>query len=195
MRTRWSIASLLAVAACQPLHGGPAEQLHMIPTKPMPKGATTVETVAYVEDCTVNFAYVPVSPGWHPQPARAVQLVADGDAVHRPAVANGDSVERDDKRVFDMLYALEKYREALEANPYDAEATLKLALQYDALRRKGCALAMLHRLTALTINPRFITAANAQIQTVGDNPSWFKGYRNEALVAVGLPPQRSRTIP
>jgi hypothetical protein len=190
MGLRCVIASLLATAACQPLYGGQAEIQHRPEKKPEPSVVTAVQPITYVEDCTVNFEYSPASAAWHPHPARARQLVTDGDGAQQAAARGSE-----EKRVMRTLDALWKYRLALEADPYDAEATLKLALEYDALLRKGCALAMLHRLTALTINPKFITAANAQIQTVGDNPSWFKGYRNEALVAVGLPPQRSRTTP
>jgi hypothetical protein len=78
---------------------------------------------------------------------------------------------------------VEQYRQALIADPYNAEATLKLALAYDKVLRKGCALAMLKRLDALAANPKF--GAEPQINRVLDNESWFKPYRNDALKALG----------
>jgi len=34
-------------------------------------------------------------------------------------------------------------------------------------------------------NPKFATEANRQIDAVGDNGIWFKGYRKDAMQAVG----------
>ena len=58
-----------------------------------------------------------------------------------------------------------------------------LALAYDKVLRKGCALAMLKRLDALAANPKF--GAEPQINRVLDNESWFKPYRTDALKALG----------
>jgi hypothetical protein len=189
MALRCLLASLLVAVACQPMHGGPPETLRDPAEKPKPSAATPAQSITYVEDCTVDFADDAVR--WHPRPVYAQQLVAEGDIAQQSAAkASVPAAKRDG-----TLDALKKYQGALLENPYDAEATLKLALEYDALLRKGCALAMLRRLTALTINPKFVRDANARIQTVEDNPGWFKAYRNEALVAVGLPPSRARATP
>ena len=79
------------------------------------------------------------------QPAVAANLIDDGDtALSRsqkaadPATA-GNAVKD----------AVDKYRNALTKDPYNPEATVKLAEAYDLVQRKGCALAMLRRLATL----------------------------------------------
>ena len=58
-------------------------------------------------------------------------------------------------------------------------------LAYDRLLRKVCALAMLKRLVALQNNPTWTKAVTAKISQISDNAQWFKGYRKDAMSAVG----------
>ena len=81
--------------------------------------------------------------------------------------------------------SVDKFRNALIKDPYNAAATLKLARAYDSVYRKGCALAMLKRLATLAANPKFARTANAEIDSIGDNGQWFKHYRKDAMTAVG----------
>ena len=81
--------------------------------------------------------------------------------------------------------AIDKYRNALIKDPYNVDATLKLAVAYDKVLRKGCALAMLKRLAALSNNPKCASEANRNIDSIDANGQWFKGYRKEAMAAVG----------
>jgi hypothetical protein len=60
-----------------------------------------------------------------------------------------------------------------------------LALAYDRVYRKGCAIAMLKRLAALTVNPKYGKTANPTIDSISDNGQWFKRYRKDAMAAVG----------
>ncbi|HEX4452909.1 MAG TPA: hypothetical protein VH143_18670 [Kofleriaceae bacterium] len=83
-----------------------------------------------------------------------------------------------------LVESIEHYADALRADPYDASATLGLAIAYDHVLRKGCALAMLRRLNALSQNARISPDAKSRVAAVVDNPQWFKGYRNDALEAV-----------
>ena len=55
----------------------------------------------------------------------------------------------------------------------------------DRVYRKGCALAMLKRLSALEANPKFAKGAKLAIDRVTDNAQWFKGYRKDAIAAIG----------
>ena len=74
----------------------------------------------------------------------------------------------------------------MQKDPYNADATLKLAVAYDKVLHKGCALAMLKRLASLSSNPKFANESNRARDAVGDNATWFKGYRKDALQAAGL---------
>jgi len=81
--------------------------------------------------------------------------------------------------------AIDKYRNALIKDPYNIPATLKLAVAYDRVLRKGCAIAMLKRLAALSNNPKWTSEANRNIDAIDANAQWFKGYRKDAMAAVG----------
>jgi hypothetical protein len=139
----------------------------------------------YVDDCTVDFTGVPTTKRQKPA---AAKLVASGDATLGPrplGAANLPPPSTPDaaKATVD---AIDRYREALQKDPYDAEATLKLALAYDRVLRKGCALAMLHRLGELADSDKLGSEAQPKIQLVKQNGHWFRGYRLTALKAAGL---------
>ena len=70
-------------------------------------------------------------------------------------------------------------------DPYDVDATLDLARAYDRVLRKGCAIAMLKRLATLSNHPAYAKQANLTIAQIDDNAGWFRGYRRDALAAVG----------
>ena len=44
---------------------------------------------------------------------------------------------------------------------------------------------MLKRLAALEANPKYAKGAKLSIDKVTDNAQWFKGYRKDAIAAVG----------
>ena len=108
-------------------------------------------------------------------------MVGDGDtALQQSGKAKDPPAQAELIRV-----AIDKYRNALVKDPYNSEATLKLAIAYDLVYRKGCALAMLKRLASLSANPKFAKQANRNIDSVTDNTQWFKGYRKDAISSVG----------
>jgi hypothetical protein len=175
------LAIALAVAACQPLYGGAPEKLHAPEKKKRPPEADAKDVpIKYIDECTASFQ--DDAKKWHPNPQRAGQLVESGDTAQQ----NAERAKEPAAKVAAIKDALDKYRSALLQDPYNAQATLKLALEYDMLLRKGCALAMLKRLSTLTNNPKFAKQAKAAIDSIGDNAGWFKGYRKDALSAVGL---------
>jgi hypothetical protein len=161
---------VMVVAACQPMYGAKAPKLKTPAPIPHKQTAPEQEAVVYVDECTVNFSAPPVTKR---QTKVAEQRVVAGDTAIQNAPAKPQMAAQ----------GVEEYRQALIADPYNAEATLKLALAYDKVLRKGCALAMLKRLDALAANPKF--GAEPQINRVLDNESWFKPYRNDALKALG----------
>jgi hypothetical protein len=165
-------------AACQPMYGSPPARLRAPAPIPHAVHEDPIAPPAFVEACHVDFRAHPKSV--HRDPAGAARLVVSGDtrahtAEHAPAPA---------AKVELVQQSIADYREALIKDPYDATATLKLALAYDAVLRKGCALAMLQRLAQLSTNPKFADAAD-RIEDVVQNPSWFPWYRNAALAAIG----------
>ncbi|CAN5485718.1 hypothetical protein BH11MYX1_BH11MYX1_38490 [soil metagenome] len=180
MRLGTSLLLCFCLAACQPLYGGAPERLHTPEKKKRPpEAADAGQQIKYIDDCTAQFQDDPRK--WHPVPAMARPLVETGDT----AIASSDKTPEPNAKVGLIREAIDRYRLALQKDPYNADATLKLAVAYDKVLRKGCALAMLKRLSALTNNPKFATEANRAADAVGDNGVWFKGYRKDAMQAVG----------
>ncbi len=164
---------------CQPLYGGKPEKLPVVARKKAPPEAEVTEApVKEIDECQADFRGDP--KGVRPQTGLSNQLTGEGDS----AVASGDKAEAGAKGSL-FREAVDKYRNALLKDPYNTEATLKLALAYDRVYRKGCAIAMLKRLAALSANPKFAQKANSAIDSIGDNNQWFKRYRKDAISAVG----------
>ena len=169
-------ALVLALAGCQMYGGPPAHLRTPEPTKPPPTPVIAA-TLPQAETCEVDFAR-PVAKARRTKDAEKLSTAGD-QALRRADPA--DTPER----VALVEQSMTDYDRALAADPYYAEATLGLALAYDRVQHKGCALAMLRRLEALTNNSVLRGDAEAAIQRVADNVHWFKEYRREALQAVG----------
>lgn len=166
--------------ACQPLYGGKPEKL-VAPQKKKapPKEETTEAPIKEIDECQADFRGDPKNV--RPQTSISNQLTGEGDT----ALASSDKANDPQQRVGLLRESIDKYRNALIKDPYNAEATLKLALAYDRVYRKGCAIAMLKRLAALTVNPKYAKTANPTIDSISDNGQWFKRYRKDAMSAVG----------
>lgn len=171
---------VLGTAACQPLYGKKPERLKNPEKRKKPDDPEVAEApIKYVEDCTANFRDDPKLV--RPNPGLANQLVGDGDT----ALQNANKAKDPASQAELIRLSIDKYRNALIKDPYNHEATLKLALAYDMVYRKGCAIAMLKRLAAMQTNPKYAKQANLKADEVTDNASWFKGYRKDAVSAVG----------
>ncbi len=165
---------------CQPLYGGKPEHLHNPEKKKKPPEAVeAVAEIKYVDDCNADFRDDPKKA--HPQQPMGRQLVDSGDT----AMQGADKAKEDMAKVGLIREAIDKYRNALIKDPYNIDATLKLAVAYDRVLRKGCAIAMLKRLAALSNNPKWSAEANRNIDAIDANGAWFKGYRKDAMAAVG----------
>ncbi len=169
----------LALAACQPMYGAKPDKLRNPPTTRHVEEPDPVVAVKYVETCD-NVDFRRPSKGLIRDRANATRLVNDGDSK----VSNAEKATEIDARRDLTLASIERYRSALAKDPYDVDATLKLARAYDRVLRKGCALAMLRRLEMLSSHPDFAEAANRQKASVLDNNDWFSGYRKDALDAI-----------
>lgn len=169
----------LVLAACQPMYGGaPAKMRNPEPIKPPNTLPVEVTKVVYVEDCELLTKAVK-NPTRNPK--RAEVLVTAADAKLADAATATEAKVKGDL----FIDGIDQYGSALTTDPFNATATLKLALAYDKVLRKGCALALLQRLNKLAENPKFADDANAQIDEVTGNKKYFEGYRRDALKAVG----------
>jgi hypothetical protein len=180
MRLLVVLALVFGVASCKPLYGGKAEKLASPPKKKRPdKSDAPPPEIKYVEECTANFTDDPKKV--HPQTAISRTLFNEGES----ALAESGDAKDDQVMVTSLTKAIDKYRNALIKDPYNVPATLKLAVAYDRAQRKGCAIAMLKRLAALSNHPKWADEANRNIESINTNAGWFKGYRKDAMAAVG----------
>ena len=180
MRLLVALALAVSVPACSPLYGGKPEKLKNPEKKKKPaEVADAPVEIKYVDDCNANFSDDPKKA--RPQPPMSQALFAQGETAFDQA----DKAKDDNAKVGFLKDAIDKYRNALIKDPYNVSATLKLAVAYDRVLRKGCALAMLKRLASFSNHPKFASEANRQIDTIDANGQWFKGYRKDAMQAVG----------
>jgi hypothetical protein len=185
MGSRFGLRMLVCVAlagatACQPLYGGKPEKLKTPEKKKRPpEAAEAAVEIKYVDDCNANFSDDPKKA--HPQTPQSRQAFDAAEA----ALDQSDKAKEESMKVSLLKEAIDKYRNALIKDPYNVPATLKLAVAYDRVLRKGCAIAMLKRLSALSGNPKWSSEANRNIDSIDANAQWFKGYRKEAMAAVG----------
>jgi len=172
----------LALTACQPLYGSSPEKLRNPERKKKPPEPpeATVE-VKYVEDCAANFRDDPKRVFRDTTGSNA--LVGSGD----DALGQADKAKEPQSQSELIRVSIDKYRNALTKDPYNADATLKLAVAYDRVFRKGCALKLLARLATLEANPKFNKEAKRAADLAADNAGkeWFKGYKKDAISAVG----------
>jgi hypothetical protein len=169
----------LVLAACQPMYGDKSQVLrNPVPIKPPKDLPVEVAKVPYVDDCELVTKSVK-------NPRRDVKRaqihVRTGDAKIADAEVAAEPTRKGDL----FIDGIDQYGTALTSDPFDAEATLKLARAYDKVLRKGCALVLLQRLNKLAENPTYADSANREIDAVTDNKKWFEGYRREAIKAVG----------
>jgi len=122
-------------------------------------------------------------------PAKGVKQDSDGAArltkEGKDLFAAADKATNPKEAGTDLENGVRKYRDALSKDPYNIEATLQLAVAYDRVLRKGCALQMLHRLFLLAENPKWKDLGERAIDAAASNPEWFKGYHTEALKELG----------
>lgn len=167
-------------AGCEPLYGGKPEKLATPVRKKPPKEEPVPEApVKMVDECTADFRADPRTV--RPQTNVSNDLTDQGTT----ALANSEKATDPTAQSGLIRESIDKFRNALIKDPYNAAATLRLARAYDKVYRKGCALAMLKRLATLAANPKFSRTANAEIDSIGDNSQWFRHYRKDAMTAVG----------
>ncbi|MEO8702029.1 MAG: hypothetical protein ABI867_18430 [Kofleriaceae bacterium] len=173
---------VFAIAACQPLYGNAPDKL-VAPSKKKkpPEPPESVIEVKYVEECAANFRDDPKRV--FRDQTGSNNLVGAGD----DSLVQADKAKDPASQAELIRVSIDKYRNALVKDPYNAEATLKLAVAYDRIYRKGCALKLLARIATLESNPKFSKEAKRAADQAADNAGrdWFKGYKKDAVAAVG----------
>ncbi len=183
LRARFLIAALLTVStvACAPLYGSKPEKLAIPPKKKKPPEAPVVAAeIKWVEKCVASFRDDPKTAPKR-ETALSNKLTSDGDNAYQAS----DKAKDAQSGATLIKESIDKFSNALRKDPYNAEATLKLALAYHKVYRKTCALAMLTRLQSLSRNPKVSPDAGRMADSVVDNTTWFEGYRQDAVTAVG----------
>ena len=168
-------ASLLLglLPACAPLYSAKPEALRKMGTKSRPADADV--EVKWTTECEADF-FADATRVKRNKPLAASES-GRADAALLAAPAKDDPI-------VGILDAIDKYKGALVADPYSAEATKGLAVAYAKVRFKGCALKLLTRLSELSENPEFQADANRMVDSAAAD-SAFDGFRNEADAALG----------
>ena len=176
-----SATLLLPAAGCAPLYGGKAERLKPLEKKKRPvEAVSTGPSIVYDDECKADFFSTTKVPS--PMPAQAESLVAAGNGAMDASRRAADP----QTKVFSIIEAINKYKMALSKDQFNAEATMRLALAYDSVQKKGCALALLKRLSALQgYQPPNSDIARTKLDEIASSDSMFKGYRKDAMSAIG----------
>jgi hypothetical protein len=174
----------LVGTACGGMYDAPAQKLARVAVVPHEDIPEEKVKLTYLEECN--------EPSGPKSSAKKVPTT-----VSRNTDAAAKAVETGDQRLVEaakaatidekkdlILASIAAYMRALDRDPYDAAATLKLALAYHKVQRKGCALVMLRRLDKLSSHPTFQQAADDAKQEVYNHSTWFADYRPEALKAI-----------
>lgn len=171
------VISVVVLAGCSMYGAKPASLAKVAELKHPKVVEPPLEKPKYIETCVV---YTHETGKVVPQRAAAAQRVAEGDVKIAASAKAPDNSAKTQL----VLEGIARYASALKADPFDADATLHLALVYDATLRKGCALALLDRLSMLAKNPKLSPRAPAAVNDVQAHAEWFVDYRSDATDAV-----------
>jgi hypothetical protein len=177
MRGFLAFALLLAVVGCKPLYGGRPEGLK---NPPKAGGGSDDPEAAIVwdEECDTKFhEKLTIQP--NPTAGRTLFDAASNTLVS--AEREGDA----NQRTALTIEAIEKFKAALNKDPFSAEATYGLAIAYTKVYRKGCTLKLLKRLSDLKQNDKYAPDAQRMIDAASDQNA-FKPFKKEAHAALGI---------
>jgi hypothetical protein len=176
---RFQLVVLLAtMTGCQTMYGTPSEPLVKVRKVPHKAVVEVDPPIPYVDNCPTNFRADPTRVSI--DAPRANQLLATGDG----SIQQAEKLPDPQSRAEAVRTGIGHYSNALTKDPYSAEATLKLALAYDKVYRRGCALKLLARLATLENHPKFRVSARRMVDWVTSEPEWFKGYRKDAIAVL-----------
>jgi hypothetical protein len=171
----------LAFCACQPMYGAKApkikdpQAIRRPPVPPEPPKAARATT----DEC--NYKVVAVTKPPKSDRPRAEESMRRGDTALGSYERATDSKAKGQL----LIDSIQQYGNALLQDPYNPEATLKLARAYDVAARKGCALRLLGRIAKLAEHPVYEKKANLVLDDLDNHKGWFEDYRREAMSAAG----------
>ncbi|MFN0247811.1 MAG: hypothetical protein ACKV2T_13065 [Kofleriaceae bacterium] len=174
-----SIALALLVSACN-MYGAKAPRVKNpvpIQQKIDKNAEPPVVVIKEIEECEYYERDMPVPA----RSAKTGQLEESGDARSKVFKSSTDVTVQKDA----LIDVIDSYGRALASDPFNPTLTLKLALAYDKAYRKGCALALLKRLSRLSNNGKFSAKAQPVVNEVLDRKDYFPRYRKAAVDAVG----------
>lgn len=172
------VLALASSVGCQAMYGGRPEALKNPVKKKRPPEAA--EKVVYDEECKAEF-FAPTPKNFTPSPSQAAPMVERGKTELAAARRSTDPQQRAQS----LISSINSYKAALVKDPYNPEATLQLAIAYDAVQKKGCAIALLKRLAALQGHEPVADTTRAKLDEVSANETMFRGYRKDAVSAIG----------
>jgi hypothetical protein len=173
---------VVVLAGCQPMYGDPAQKLK--DPKVVGAGSGSAEPPAkkqYIDRCVTTPQLVAPAKG---APRNTSGAQTHDQAGQTAAVKAQEPASTVDQKRDLTLEAIKQYSLALQQDPYDADATLQLAVLYDRTLRKGCALVMLKRLQELSQHKAFEAHAKVMKEFVYSNTHLFADYRDEAMAAL-----------
>src|SRR5207237_1518503 len=112
-----------------------------------PEAVVAAAEVKYDDECKAKFQ----EDGSRVRRKSPAAQIEAGDAALEQVAASNDPAA---KAGF-AVDAINKFKNALGQDPYSGQATYKLAVSFALVRKKGCALALLKRLTELQKHPDF----------------------------------------
>ena len=180
------LVAVLAFAACQPMYGAKAPPMKSPQVIPEGKRKIKTDDVAVkpqpIDQCEWRTKAL-ADPTKLPkrETTRSQDAVARADGKLRSSDGAADVTSKEAL----LIDSIQEYGAALSADPYNADATLKLALAYDKVLRKGCALKLIDRLAKMSAHPKLERDANAKLDEIENHKTWFEDYRKDALKATG----------
>jgi hypothetical protein len=162
---------------CGGPYSGPAEKLSRPKEKRRPKPKEGEEPALAMNDkCRTNFFEDPTS-------RRQARLGLTLSKQAETPIVEAEA-ETGEARVLLIQEALSKLRNALRADPYGPEPTYKMAVAYALVGKKGCSLALLERLQALSRMPAVGSEAERTIARALRDQA-FNTFRKDADAALG----------
>ncbi len=169
-------AGAALLAGCGPLYGGKSETLKKPSVKKRPPEAEL--TIPWITECRADF---------HADAKGLKRQASLGQAKTATATSKFGSIAAlptPDAKMNTIIAAINDYKGALVADPYNADATRGLAVAYATVWYKGCALQLLERLAALAANVDFQADAERNMDAAQSDPAFAK-FRTEVDTALG----------